>query len=158
MLPPEPNEEPGELEHLFFRGIQVPAEPVELIILAVCVIVPLSCMPGLVARQYHGNPLGKDKCCHEIALLPFPQLLYIRIIGRTLDTAIPAKIFVRAVAVFLAIGFVMFPVITYQIQKGEAVVRGHKIYAGIWAPSGLLVQVTAAGNTTCERASWLTCR
>ena len=57
------------------------------------------------------------------------------IVGVAFGAAIPAKIFVVAVAIVFAVGFVVLLVVTDQIVQGKAVVRGDEIDAGVGQPA-----------------------
>ena len=96
-------------------------------------------MPDRISRIHHGNALGQQKRCQEISLLPSAQRLDVGIIRRTLYPAIPATVIVVSVPVVLAIGFVVFLVVTHQIGQREAIMGGNKINAGIGTAAAVSV-------------------
>jgi hypothetical protein len=103
-------------------------------------------VPECISRIHHGHALGQKQRCQQIPLLLGAQGLNIGIVGGTLDSAIPASIVVVAVAIFFAIGFVVFFVVTDQILQREAVMRGDKINAGVRTPAAVRVEIAGAGD------------
>ena len=72
---------------------------------------------------------GQQQQREEVPALTIAQRLYRRIIARTLHATVPAQIVVGAVAVVLAIGFVVFKIVREQIVQGEAVMAGYEVDA-----------------------------
>ena len=57
-----------------------------------------------------------------------------------------------AVAVFFAVGFIVFFVVADQIMQSKAVMRGDKINARIGQPAIVGVQIARSGKTKAEAA------
>ena len=74
-------------------------------------------------------PSGEQRDGQEILDLPVPQLLDCRIVGRTFDAAVPAAIVVGAVAVVLAVRFIVLLVVGDEIVEREAIVAGDEVDA-----------------------------
>ena len=59
------------------------------------------------------------------------QLAHLRPLGRTFDAPVGAKIVVMAVAIALAVGFVVASNIAGEVGQGGAVVAGDQVDAGL---------------------------
>ena len=76
----------------------------------------------------------------------------LRIVGRSFDAAIPGTIMTLAIAVLIAVGFVVFVVVTHDIVEREPVVRGDEINAGVGAAAVVLIKIRAAGQSIADFA------
>ena len=50
-----------------------------------------------------------------------------------------------AISILVAIGFIVFVVVTHEIVEREAVVRGDEINARVWAAAVVLIKIGTAG-------------
>src|ERR1041385_4014450 len=82
-----------------------------------------------------------------MAPLPPPQDVDLRIIGRTFRAAVPGKIVLLAVLTVLAVGLVVFIVVTDEIVERKSIVRREKIDAGEGRTSTGLIKIGAAGES-----------
>ena len=106
-----------------------PVEPRDRIVLAIRIVVAALRAPGFVAGLQHRHALRQQQGAEQVALLFFAQRDDRGIVGLALDAAVPREIVVVAVAVALAVRFVVLVVIGDEIVQREAVVRGHEIHA-----------------------------
>src|SRR4029077_9624329 len=82
-----------------------------------------------VAHEKHGHPDREHRYGQKILHLPIPEFLYAGIIGGTFNTAVPASIVVRPVAVVFAICFVVLGVVRDEVVKSEAIMASYEINA-----------------------------
>src|SRR5262249_16851638 len=114
------------------------------------IVISILGLPGLVACQEHRHPLRQEESGQEVPRLPSAQIPYGRIVRSAFGAAVPAQVVVFAVLVVLAVGFVVLSIVAYQVTKGEAVVAGDKIDAGIGSAAAALVEVAAAAQPVGE--------
>src|SRR5271166_6990842 len=98
-------------------------------------------MTELVTSQKHRHALGEEQSSEKIALLTAPQRIYRRVVGWTFDAAIPTVVLIRAIAVVLAVGFVVLTLVADKIAQRKAVMAGHKIHACAGPATGLLIKI-----------------
>jgi hypothetical protein len=108
---------------------QSPVEPADFIVLAVSVVIALLRVPHFITHQNHGDTQGDQGGGHEIFYLPASQLLHLKIIGRALDSAVPASVIVSAVAVVLAVCIVVLPVVGNQVVECKPVETRYEVCA-----------------------------
>ena len=125
---------------------QRPIEPTGLVILAVGVVIALLGAAHLVAGGEHGDAAREQQDGRKVAYLPVAERLDRRIVGFTLDAAVPAQVIVDAVAVAFAVGLVVLVVIGDQVVEGEAIVAGYKVDAIDRQPSLVLIEIGTAGQ------------
>ena len=102
-----------------FGSDPLPVEPRHRVVLRVGVVVAVLGMAELVAGQAASAcPAREAAVASEIALLPRAQLLDHRIVGGPLHAVVPRMIVGVAVAIFLAIRFVVLVVVRYEIIRG----------------------------------------
>ena len=87
----------------------------------------------------------------EVLDLATAQPLDLRVVGRSLDAAVPAQVLVVAVAVRLAVGLVVLRVVRDQVVEREAVVTGHEVEARTWFSPLVPVDVRAAEEPLAHR-------
>ena len=104
-----------ERQKVTVRGLQIPVQPTNFVVLAVGIVVSHLRVPDGISRIHHGYALGEQQRCQQIPFLLGAQSLNVGVVGRTLDPAIPAPVIVVAVAIIFAIRFVMFVVVADQI-------------------------------------------
>ena len=104
-----------------------PVEPAELGVLAVRVVVALLAVAEFVPAQQHRCAVGEQQRRQHRALDACSQRRDGCIIGRPFDAAVLAGIVVAAVAILLAIGFVVLLVVADPILQCKAIVRGDEI-------------------------------
>src|SRR5439155_20711287 len=83
-------------------------------------------------------------------LLAGAQRQHLRVVGRPLGAAVPGPVVVAAVPVVLPVGLVVLVVVGDEVGKGEAVVRGDKVDAGVGTTSTRLVEVRACSEAVAE--------
>src|SRR5437660_1008483 len=93
-----------------------PVEPRDFIILAVAIIVAALTASYLISHQQHRRAGCQQRERQQVLYLALAQARDLRIIGRTLNTAVPAEIVVRAVAVIFAVGFIVFIIERHQVM------------------------------------------
>ena len=128
---------------------QTPVEPADIGVLAVSVIVASLGSAHLIAHEKHRRAGGQKLQCEEVLDLTIAQRLDFRIVGRPLRTAVPAQIIIGAIAVALAVGLVVLPVVGDQIVEREAIMAGHEIDALF----GLALLVTVKVRATQDPCS-----
>jgi hypothetical protein len=121
-----------------------PVKPVNLVVLVVGIVVPELGAVHLIPAQQHRDSVGQQQGGQEIALLPTAQPLHRRVLGRSLDAAVPGAVVPESVSVVLAVGLIVLVVIGHQVAQGKAVMGGDEVDRGEWAPAVLPVQVTGA--------------
>src|SRR6185312_15555730 len=98
----------------------------------------------------HRYALREEECRHQVALLPIAEGDDLGGIGRPFGPTVPAPVFVGAVAVVLAIGFVVLGIVADEILEREAIVAGHEVDAGVRLTSIILVEVAGAAEAGGE--------
>ena len=93
---------------------QRPVDPTGFVVLAIGVVVAALCVTDFVAHQDHRHAQREQGNREEVFYLAIAELLHSRIVARAFDSAIPAPVVVRAVAVFLAVRIVVLVVIRAQ--------------------------------------------
>ena len=112
-----------------------PVDPADLVVLAISVVVAALAVADLVAGKKNRNALREQQARELIrAKLPAERQDF-RIVSRPFVSAIVAEIVVGAVAVVLAVGFVVLLVVDDEIRQREAVMDGDVIDAGARARS-----------------------
>jgi hypothetical protein len=91
---------------------EIPVQPGELVVLAVCVIVALLGVTELVAGQEHGHALRQYQGGEKVALLLPAQGIHARIVSGALSATVPIV------------------VVAHQIVEVKAVVAGDEVDAG----------------------------
>ena len=124
---PQRDHHPDEPEEAGVPLPQRPVDPTDRIILAPGVVVAVLGAQELVARQDHRHALRDHEGRHQVPDLPAADREHGRIVGRSLDAAVPAPVGVAAVAVPLAVGLVVFLVVGDQVVQGEAVVAADEV-------------------------------
>src|SRR5439155_25297056 len=74
---------------------------------------------------------------------PLPPPDRLRRLGGTFHSPVPTQVVVGAVAIPLAVGFVVLGLVADQIVQGESVVAGDEVHAGQRSASPCLVQIAA---------------
>ena len=67
----------------------LPIEPRDLVVLAVCVVVPALRAADLVAAEQHRHTLGEQQHRDEVALLPMAQAQHLRVVGGSFCATVP---------------------------------------------------------------------
>src|SRR5581483_11705059 len=117
--PPELGEMCDEVGEVVILAEILPADPADLIVLAIGIVVAGLRVGDLVAGEDQRQALRQQQCGERIlAKLP-AQRDDIGIVGRSLMTAIIAVIVVGAVAIVLAVGLVVLLVVAEQIGQRE---------------------------------------
>ena len=94
--------------HVCVLREQRPVEPIDFVVLTIGVVVAVLRSPNFIAHQEHRDAKREQRDRHEILNLAVSESLDSRIVGGALDATVPASIVVRAVAVILPVGFVVF--------------------------------------------------
>src|SRR5262249_8845932 len=137
---------------LFFAAERGPIHPAGRIVLAIGVVVAALAVADLVSRQQHWYALRQHEAGQEIAPQLAPQLENLGIIRWSLHPAIRAVIFIRAVAIVLAVGLVVLALVADEIGEREAVVDRDEIDAGTWAAVIVMEQIGRAGHAPAKLA------
>ena len=140
-----------ELEQRLLVDVEVPVDPGDGAVLAVGVVVAVLGAAELVAVQQHRDALAQHQDRQEVLLLPQPQRPDHHVVGRPLDTAVPASVVALAVVAAFAVGLVVLLVVADEIAQGEAVVGGDEVDGRDGFAAGVFVQVGRA----CEPAGEL---
>ena len=98
----------------------------------------------LVAHKQHGHAADNSSSAKKFLTCRLRSASTDRIFGGSLHAAVPAQIVVGAVAVVLAIGFVVLSVVRDEIVESEPVMAGHEIDALLGLPLLVTVNVGAA--------------
>src|SRR5208282_735790 len=138
-----------EPENVCVCGQQRPIEPTRSVVLAICIIVTPLSSPHLIAHDKHGHPHGKYGSCEKILYLPVAQLFYFGIVRLAFEPAVPTPVIVVAVAVLLAIFFVVLAVVSDNIVQRETIVACNEIDALLGFALLPAVNAWAAKQTVC---------
>src|SRR6476646_8391317 len=136
-----------ELKKLILLFVTLPAEPTDLIVLAVRIVVAVLGPTPLISTAEHRHALGKKQCREKIAALPVAQHVNVRIIGRTFDAAIPRLIIVVAVAVLVAVQLVVFFVVADQIGECESIMDCNEVDARVRPSAVMFIEIGASGKS-----------
>src|SRR5258705_13693953 len=123
------DEDADEPSYVVVAAEQAPVEPGGVVVQAVRVVVPPLCAAHLVAHEQDGRPECEEDDGEEVLPLAIAQLLDGGVVGWALDSAVPGAVVVRAVAVLLAVGFVVLTIVRDQVVEREAVVGGDEVHA-----------------------------
>src|SRR5947207_15938271 len=107
-------------------------------------------MTDLVTGANHGYALRQHQRSEEVPLLACTQFIDSAVRGRPFRSAIPRTIVIVAIAIILAISFIVFLVVRNEIGEREAVVRGDKIDAGGRRAPTRFVQIRTASQPRAE--------
>src|SRR5262249_5375998 len=88
--------------HVRMPGDQGPFDTTDLIVLAVGIIVAPLRATYFIAHYNHGYTERKHGDGQKVLDLPVAQLLDCGIVGRALDTAVPASVIVSSVTIAFA--------------------------------------------------------
>jgi hypothetical protein len=88
--------------------------------------------------------LGEEKRRQDAPHFRFPQPGDFGVVGRTFVPAIPTVVVAFAVAVVLAVGFIVLLVVGNQVVQSEAIVARDKIDAGVRPAAAPFVEVAGA--------------
>src|SRR5436305_3235643 len=144
MVPTERNHVFEEPEQPLILLYQLPIEPTDLVVLAICVVVSLLCPPDFISTHEHGHAPRDEQNRRKVLDLPLAQRLNVGIARCSLDATIPAQVIVDAVPVILTIGLVVFVIVGNQVIQGEAIVTGDEIDAVDRHAPLILVEIRAA--------------
>src|SRR5213079_3282985 len=100
-----------ELEQLILLVVALPLEPVQLVIVAIGVVVSILGAAKLVAAQNHRHALREKQRGQKVPALPPAPHVDLRVVGPTLRPPVGGKIVSFAVAVVVAVGFILFLVV-----------------------------------------------
>ncbi|HOY59706.1 MAG TPA: hypothetical protein PK640_16425 [Verrucomicrobiota bacterium] len=90
-----------------------------MIILAVGIVVATLGAADFVAHREHRHPQRQERDREEVLDLSIAQALDNRVIAGTFDAAVPVPVVVGAVAVLLAVGFVVFVVVGDEVVEAR---------------------------------------
>src|SRR4030095_1791672 len=103
--------------------------PIGFAVLAVRIVIPMLGSSNFITHREH-RQTKRDHCDgEEILHLTVAKSLNYRIIGRTLDTTVPASIVVCPVTVAFAVGLVMLFIVRNEIVESKSVVTCYEVHA-----------------------------
>ena len=108
---------------------QGPIEPIDFVVLTVGIVIAVLRSPNFIAHYEHRQAKREHCNGEEILHLTVSESIYDLIIGRTLETAVPTSIIVRAVAVIFTIALIMLYVVGNEIVEGKSVVTRYEVHA-----------------------------
>ncbi len=146
----EPTDEVG---HVVVRLAESgPVDPADLVILTVGVVVAGLAVADLVAGKQERDALRQHQAGQLVLSQLPPQRDDRGVVGRAFVAAVGAQIVVGAIAIVLAIGFVVLGVIRVQVGQGEAVMNGDVVDARTWRPAVVIEDVCGAGHPAAHVA------
>ena len=104
---------PREAEDLVVSLEEAPIVPGKLIVLTVGVVVAVLRAPELVAPEQHGNAAGQEERGEHVFYFAPSRFLNHWVVGGSLYAIIRAEILIRAVAILLAVCFIVLLGIAY---------------------------------------------
>ena len=119
----------------------VPADPADLVVLAIGVVVARLRISDLVAGKDQGSALRQHQGGQRVLAKLTAQAENREIVGRAFDAAIDAVVVVGAVAIVLAVGLVVLLVVAEEVGQRETVMDGDVVDAGAWPPTVVIEQV-----------------
>ena len=150
MLRPEAADAGREVDQVGVLLGSGPVEPGELVVVAIGVVVATLTARELVAAQEQRHSLGQEQRRDEVPPLARTQLEHGRVVGGTFHTAVPAAVVVGAVAIVLAVRFVVLAVVADEVCKREPVVHRHDVHRGGRAPAAVPVEIARAADARRE--------
>ena len=112
------------------RGVGgAPIDGARRVVLGVGVVVAALAEAELRAHAEHRRPARGEQKRQQIALVARARFDDRRIVARPLDAVVPAVVVVRAVAIVLAVGFVVLALVGDKVAKREAVMDDDEIDA-----------------------------
>src|SRR5262249_26458276 len=118
-----------------------PADPAGLVVLAIGVVVAALRVADLIAGEKQRRALRQQEAGQLVFAQASAQRDDGRIVARALVAAIVAVIVVGAVAIVFAVGLVVLLVVAEQVGKGESIVDGDVIDAGMGLAAVMIEQV-----------------
>src|SRR5882757_6747047 len=119
----------------------VPADPADLVVLAVGVVVAGLRVADLVAGEDQRRALRQQQAGELVLSEPAAQHEDVGIVGRALVAAIIAVVVVGAVAIFFAVRLVVLFVVVEQVRQRETVVHRDVVDAGARRAAVVVEQV-----------------
>jgi hypothetical protein len=115
-------------------GNQRPIQPIRVIVLAISVVVSPLATPNLIAHHKHGHTYRQHGSDEEVFHLPIAESFYFRIVCRPFESAVPTPVILVAVAVVLAILFVVLVIVCDNIVQREPIVARYEVDALLGFP------------------------
>ena len=134
-------------EVLAFLAEIFPADPADLVVLAIGVVVAVLRVADFVAGQHQRRALRQQQAGELVLAQLAPQRGDRGIVGRAFMAAIVAVIVAGAVAIVLAVGLVVLFVVAEQIRQRETVMDGDVVDAGARRAVVMVEQV--GGGRSC---------
>ena len=113
-------------------------------------LLPCWVRPTSSPIRIMGTPWDSSSVDSRLRCWRARRAVHLRIVRRSLDTAVPGAVVVLAVGVALAVGVVVLVVVGDQVRQREPVVRGDEVDAGHRVARVGLVEVGAAGEPAGE--------
>jgi hypothetical protein len=116
----------------------IPVEPGRGVVLRVRVVVAALRVPELVAHGEHGRAAREEERREQGAHVARARGAHRGIVRRSLDTVVPRVVRVGAVAVALAVGLVVLPLVAHEVAQREPVVGRDEVHRprGGTSPAG----------------------
>ena len=123
-----------------------PADPADLVVLAIGVVVAVLRVADLVAGQDQRQALRQQQA-GELVLAKLAAQRHDRgIVGRAFMAAIVAVVVVGAVAIVLAVGLIVLLVVAEEIGQRETVMDGDVVDAGARLAPVMVEQIGGGGH------------
>src|SRR5687767_1573624 len=106
-----------------------PAQPGDLVVLAVGVVVAALAAAELVAGEDHRRALGEEQRRQHVLHLPLAQPAHRLVVGTPLGAVVPGAVVRMPVLVALAVRLIVLVVVGHEVHQREAVVRGNEVDA-----------------------------
>ncbi|CAJ1787122.1 hypothetical protein LGKMAHEF_02034 [Aeromonas salmonicida] len=104
----------------------------------------------LVPHQQHGGAHRQQGGHHHVLGLAYAQRIDVRILSDPFMAMIPAEVVIAPVPVLLAVGLVVFVVITGPVPQGETVMTSDEVDALLWVGVVIVIDIRAAAQSLHE--------
>jgi len=99
-----------------------------------------------VTGEEHGHALGKQQRGEKVSFLTCTQSQNGFVAGLSFGTTIPTVVLIASVAIFLAVGIIVFGVVADEIVQGKTIVATDEVEAGARPTSGMAIEIAVAGQ------------
>src|SRR5262249_44813720 len=130
---------------------QPPVEPRGLVVVTVVVVIAVLGAPHFVAHQGHGSAEREERQGQEILYLTVPERLDRAIVRWAFHAAVPAPVVIGAVAIVLAVPFIVLAVIGHEVIECKAVVARDEIDALLGLPFLVRIEIRTAEKAFREK-------
>ena len=108
-----------KFEKFLLAFVERPIQPGQFVVLTIGIVIALLRHAKLVAAEHHRHAMAEQDRSEQIATCLEAPVEHSRFVTWSLDTKIESKIVVGAIAIVLAVGFIVFLVVGNKIGRSN---------------------------------------